>query len=93
MAKPKQAHSNDLPKRPRQYAAEVALLPTHTERKAFIDSQVPEDCRALTITHLKITLERRRHDAKVKAEAERQEAKRKKKSFQGMQKSRYGRRY
>lgn len=94
MAKAKQAYFNNLPKRPRQYAVEVALLPTHSERKDFINSRVPEDCRALTVTHLKITLERRRHDAKIKAERAKQLLKRKtkKESFHRMQSSRYNRR-
>ncbi|MEX1197830.1 MAG: hypothetical protein WEB57_08235 [Pseudohongiellaceae bacterium] len=45
--------------RPRQWAADIAALPTVEQRRALL-KQVPERIRPLVKTHLRITWERRK---------------------------------
>lgn len=49
---------------PRQYAAEIAALPTSSARKKAMND-VPESCRCLTMTHVRLMFELRKFREKM----------------------------
>ena len=54
--------SPNTQKPPRQWAAEVAALPTLAQRRAHL-ARVPEHLRALVQAHVKITWDRKNNNA------------------------------